>query len=327
MAQSTDLEWNFLPHLDWQKSDLMAGMYQTQIELNSGVKLCVEAGGDPKATPILLIMGLGSQMLFWPEEFIHHLWKKGFFVIRFDNRDIGLSSKIHKPELPKANIGKMMLKLQLGLSNHKHPVAYNLIDMAEDTTDLIDKLKFNKINLLGASMGGMIAQIVAAKYPNRINKLILMFSTTNQAFLRPPKPKQLLTLIKRPTSHSEKDMIRHSVWFMNAVGTKGHVNLKQIRDLAQRRYQRNFYPIGVLQQLTAILSTGSIAHFSKQIQAPTLILHGNQDGLLPLQHGKAIAKAISHAKLVEIDGMGHDIPAYYQPFLSHLIANHVFKSI
>lgn len=171
-------------------------------------------------------------------------------------------------------------------------------------------------------MGGMIAQIVAARYPNYINKLVLLFTTANRGFLRPPNPKQFMTFVRRPESHSQRDMVRHSVWFMTTVGSPGHLDIKGTRAIAEKRYQRNFHPLGVAQQLNAILASGSILRFSKQIRAKTLILHGSKDGLLAPSHGKFLAKIIPNATFKLIDGMGHDIPPYYYPYLVSMITKH-----
>ncbi|MDN6308072.1 alpha/beta fold hydrolase [Psychrobacter sp.] len=293
------------------------------IDVGDGIELCVEAGGNPNNPPLLMIMGLGSQMIFWPDNFVKRLIDEGFFVIRFDNRDIGLSSKVQIDGLPRISQLKMMLRLQTGLSNKGAQVAYNLTDMAEDTVRLIKALQLSKAHLLGASMGGMIAQIVAARYPSLVERMALMFTTTNRAFLRPPKPRQLYTLINRPESHSERDIIRHSVWFMKTVGTPGHVNVRMVRDIAQKRYQRSFHPLGTVQQLNAILSSGSISRFSKQVKAPTIVLHGSADGLLPASQGRVVAKTIPNAKFYLIEGMAHDIPEYYQPYLVQLIGTHL----
>lgn len=325
-ALQTDLPegWQRFGTIDWQPSPLTNGMYQAMVDIGDGIELCVEAGGNPEHPVLLLIMGLGSQMVFWPDSFIQRLMAAGFFVIRFDNRDIGLSSKVQIDGLPQVSQLKMMLRVQAGLSNRSQPVAYNLSDMAEDTARLIKTLNLNHPNLLGASMGGMIAQIVAARYPSRVNKLALLFTSTNRAMLTPPKPKQFYTLVKRPESHSQRDMIRHSVWFMKTVGTPGHVDVKEVRETAAIRYQRNFHPLGVIQQLNAILASGSIAKYAKQVKAPTLVMHGSADGLLPPSHGRVVAKTIPNASFHLIDGMGHDIPSYYQPHLVTLISRHMF---
>lgn len=314
--------WQCLGDIAWQPSDLCEHLYQAIIDVGDGIELCVEAGGNPENPSMIFITGLGSQMLFWSGDFLKLIIDAGFFVIRFDNRDTGLSSKIQIDGLPRLNNFKMMLKMQAGLSNRQEPVAYTLTDMAEDVARLIKKLNLNRVNIVGASMGGMIAQILAARYPNYIKHLVLLFTTANRAFLRPPNPKQFMTFIRRPESHSERDMVRHSVWFMTAVGSPGHLDIKGTRAVAEKRYQRNFHPLGVSQQLTAILASGSILKYSKQIRAKTLIIHGSEDGLLPPSHGKFLAKIIKNATFELVDGMGHDLPAYYHPYLAHLIANH-----
>ncbi|GAF62385.1 LOW QUALITY PROTEIN: probable alpha/beta hydrolase fold family esterase [Psychrobacter sp. JCM 18903] len=315
-------EWQKFGAHQWRDSDLSKHLYQSMIDIGDGIELCVEAGGNPNDPPLLMIMGLGSQMIFWPDNFIKRLIDAGFFVIRFDNRDIGLSSKVQIDGLPRISQLKMMMRLQTGLSNKGTQVAYNLTDMAEDTARLIKALQLGKTHLIGASMGGMIAQIVAARYPSLVQRMALMFTTTNRAFLKPPKPRQLYT-INRPESHSERDIVRHSVWFMKTVGTPGHVNVRMVREIAKLRYQRNFHPLGTVQQLNAILASGSISRFSKQVKAPTIVLHGSADGLLPASQGRVVAKTIPNAKFHLIEGMAHDIPEYYQPYMVDLISNHL----
>lgn len=317
------LEWQRFGEHQWRDSDLSDHLYQAMIDIGDNIELCVEAGGNPNNPPLLMVMGLGSQMVFWPDNFIKRFIDAGFFVIRFDNRDIGLSSKVQIEGLPRISQFKMMMRLQTGLSNKGAPVAYNLTDMAEDTARLIKALNLGSTHLLGASMGGMIAQIVAARYPSLVQRMALMFTSTNRAFLRPPKPKQLYTLINRPESHSERDIVRHSVWFMKTVGTPGHVNVRMVREIAKLRYQRNFHPLGTVQQLNAILASGSISRFSKQVKAPTIVLHGSADGLIPPSQGRVVAKTIPNATFHLIEGMAHDIPEYYQPYMVTLISAHL----
>lgn len=311
---------------DWQVSDLSPYFKQSLVNVGDGISLCVEVAGNPDNPPLLFVTGLGSQMSFWSERFLSQFVMANFFVIRFDNRDTGLSSKIRINGLPRLNTPKMMAKTIFGLSNKSEPVAYNLSDMAEDTARLIKRLKLSKVNLIGASMGGMIAQIVAARYPNYIQTLNLLFSTSNHnTFLRPSKPRQFYTLIRRPESHSERDIVRHTVWFMTAVGSPGHLDIKGTRAIAQQRYQREFNPLGISQQIHAILASGSILRHSKNIKAPTLIMHGNKDGLIPFTHGQYLNKVIANSTFVLIDGMGHDIPAYYEPHLVDLVKKHYEK--
>lgn len=320
-------QWRCFGSQMWQPSDLTEGMYQTMVDIGDDIELCVEGGGNPEHPVLLLIMGLGSQMLFWPDSFIRRLIDAGFFVIRFDNRDIGLSSKITHHDAPKANHIKMMARMQAGLSNSDQPVPYTLQEMADDTIKLIQALNLDKLDqplhLLGASMGGMIAQLVAAQRPDLVSKLVLLFTSTNRGFLLPPKPKQLNTLIKRPAGKDEQDIINHGTWFVKTIGSPGFVNEAMVQSKSKLHFKRSYHPIGTVQQLSAILATGSIRRHSQNIQAPTLVMHGSADGLIPPQHGKDVARTIPNATFQLVDGMGHDLACYYQPFLVNKICEHL----
>lgn len=316
---------SILNQYDWYPSPVSAMMQQAIIPVSKDIELCVEVGGDPKNPPLLLIMGLGSQLIFWPENFVKRLIDAGFFVIRFDNRDIGLSTKISRSDLPKTNTLAAMMKLQLGLDNSKTPVPYRLDDMAEDAADLIKALGFRQVHVLGASMGGIIAQILAAKHPHLVDRLALVFSTHNKPLLAPPRPKQLYTLIKRPNSCKEEDIVEHGKWFIKTVGSQGHIDEEAVAEVAKLRYQRCFYPVGSLQQLKAILMTGSVQPYTKEIKAPTLVMHGSNDGLLPPSHGKAVAKDIPNATFKLIKGMSHDLPEYFQPFIVAELKKHMLQ--
>ena len=304
----------------FQPSPYADFMHEAKITLSNGQTIHLEKGGHPEHPTILLIMGLGAQMLIWPDDFCHQLIQKGFQVIRFDNRDIGLSSKVRNKG-PRLNQLKLMGRFALGLKNTGAP--YTLYDMAEDVSLLIDALELNKVHLIGASMGGMISQILAAKYPQKIQSVSLLFTSNNQRFLPPPFPKQLLSLIGRPVSHQEEDMIQHSIKLFNTIGSPGHVNQVDIAEFARKLYRRSFHPAGVLQQFIAILCTGSLLQLDKQIQQPTIVVHGSLDRLLPPAHGRAVAKAIPHAKFELIEGMGHDIQPYFTPKLVQIFANHI----
>lgn len=314
------------PNHQWYPSPISPLMQQAIIPVSEDIELCVEVGGDPKNPALLLIMGLGSQLIFWPESLIKRLIDAGFYVIRFDNRDIGLSTKISSKDLPKVNSLSAMFKLQLGLDNSKVQVPYRLDDMADDAANLIKALGLRQVHVLGASMGGIIAQILAAKYPHLVNRLALIFSTNNKPLLAPPRPKQLYTLIKRPNSHEQEDIINHGKWFIQTVGSQGHIDEDVVTKLAQLRFERCFYPAGTVQQLNAILMTGSIQGYTKEIKAPTLVMHGSRDGLLPMSHGKAVAREIPQATFKEIKGMSHDLPDYFQPFIVGQLKKHMLGS-
>lgn len=308
--------------LQFNMSPYASFMQETKVTLANGIELHAEIGGHPEHPTILLIMGLGAQMLFWPDFFCKSLIDQGFRVIRFDNRDIGLSSKIRRKG-KRLNTLKLMGRFALGLKNDGAP--YTLYDMADDAILLLDQLGIEKASILGASMGGMISQILAAQYPERIEKVGLLFTSNNQVFLPPPYPKQLFGLLAKPAAHDEESIIAHSLKVFQTIGSPNYVNPIESIQTIRKLYQRSFYPAGVLQQFLAILCTGSLFTLNKKIHQPTLVVHGSQDRLLPPSHGKAIAKAISGAKFELIQGMGHDIPAHFIPQLSGLFAHH-FRS-
>ncbi|WP_286433974.1 MULTISPECIES: esterase EstB [unclassified Acinetobacter] len=305
--------------LQFKASPYTTFMQETKVDLGNGIQLHVESGGNPEHPTILLVMGLGAQMLFWPDFFCKSLIDQGYHVIRFDNRDIGLSSKV-RHQGPRLNTMKMMGRFAFGMPNQGAP--YNLFDMANDVALLIERLGLDKINIIGASMGGMIAQILAAKYPEKIEKVGLLFTSNNQPLLPPPFPKQLFSLIGKPESHDEDGIINHSLKVFKTIGSPGYLNQVEAMQMARKLYQRSYHPAGVLQQFLAILCTGSLLKLDKQIQKPTLVVHGSRDRLLPPSHGKAVAKAIQGAKFELIQGMGHDIPPHFIPQLSGLFAHH-----
>ncbi|WP_109440803.1 alpha/beta fold hydrolase [Acinetobacter haemolyticus] len=308
--------------LHFNVSPYTAFMHETKVNLGNGIELHVEMGGNPEHPTILLIMGLGAQMLFWPDFFCKALIDQGFRVIRFDNRDIGLSSKIRNKG-KRLNTMKLMGRFMCGLGNEGAP--YTLYDMADDVAMLIDQLGIEKTYLLGASMGGMISQIVAAKYPEKVEKVGLLFTSNNQPFLPFPYPKQLFSLLGKPPARDEESIVNHSLRVFQIIGSPGYVNQVEAIQTIRKLYRRSFYPAGVLQQFLAILCTGSLLPLNKTTTQPTLVVHGSKDRLLPPSHGKAVAKAITGAKFELIHGMGHDIPAHFIPQLSDLFVHH-FRS-
>ncbi|MFZ5562199.1 MAG: alpha/beta fold hydrolase [Pseudomonadota bacterium] len=281
------------------------------------LELCYEDWGDENAPPFLLIMGLSAQMLLWPDEFCRRLVQRGFRVIRFDNRDIGLSSKL-KVKSPKMNEMVRMARFALGL---KSPAAYTLYDMAHDVIGLLDHLGIEKAHVAGASMGGMIAQILAGRYPERVLSLAVIFSSTNQAFLPPPAREAIAPLMKGPGKNAAHDeLVAHSLKLMRVIGSPAYpMPDEDARAFAQRLFERSYHPAGVKRQFTAVLSSGSLRPVAQRIRVPTVVIHGREDRLVRPACGRAVAKAIAGARFHLIPGMGHDLPTPLIPQLTDLL--------
>lgn len=292
--------------------------------VNGGIELCYEDWGDEAAEPILLIMGLSAQMLVWPDEFCQMLVEKGYRVIRFDNRDIGLSTKV-KAKIEKMNELVRMARFSLGL---KSPAPYSLYDMARDSEELLDHLGIRQAHVVGASMGGMIAQVLAGTRPERVKSLGVIFSSTNQPLLPPPHPKALQPLMKGPgKGASTEEIVAHSVKLFSIIGSPAHPMPQEERESFSRRLiSRNYHPAGVKRQFTAVLSSGSLKPVARKILAPTVVIHGKEDKLVPPACGKAVARAIRGAELHMISGMGHDLPRALWPKFVHLIDSNVRRA-
>ncbi|WP_292988327.1 alpha/beta hydrolase [Mycobacterium sp.] len=262
--------------------------------------------GEPTDPAVLLIMGLGSQLLLWRDGFCEKLVAQGLRVIRYDNRDVGLSSKTER----RSNGGAMipsMVKFFVGVPGSAD---YRLEDMADDAAALLDHLEIDKAHIVGASMGGMIAQIFAARFKERTRSLAVIFSSNNQPFLPPPHPQALFAVLRGPSPKSPIDVIAdYSVKVWRIIGSPRYPAPEQrLRDDAIRAYERCYYPWGTARHFSAIIASGSLAHYDRQITAPTVVLHGKADKLQRPYGGRVVARAIKGARLVLFDGMGHDLP-------------------
>ncbi len=288
------------------------------------VELCYEDWGDESATPLLLIMGLSAQMLLWPDDFCRDLVGKGFRVIRFDNRDIGLSTKIRQKVAPMNELLRMA-RFTFGLTS---PSPYTLHDMAADAIGLLDHLGIRKAHVAGASMGGMIAQVLAGKYPDRVQSLAVIFSSTNQPFLPPPQPSALMPLMKGPGKDAGKEqLVAHSMKLMRRIGSPAYPQPEaELRAFAERLLERSYSPAGVKRQFTAVLSTGSLRPLAKKVRVPTVVIHGDSDPLVRPACGRAVARAIPGAKLQLIPGMGHDLPRELWPRITGLLKDNAAKA-
>ncbi|MGJ4929535.1 alpha/beta fold hydrolase [Bradyrhizobium sp. HKCCYLS2038] len=283
----------------------------------NGIDICYETFGDPAAPPLLLIMGLGAQMIIWDDEFCQMLAARGFRVIRFDNRDIGQSGKLHG--------GKRLTPFELiKLRLFNIPVAapYKLSDMAKDTIGLMDALDIKSAHLVGASMGGMIAQEIAITYPQRVRSLTSIMSTTGNPRLPPPK-REVAMLLMAPPPNTKDEYIRRfqTTWKTLRVGSFPQDEARDVA-LAERCFARGLNPAGVGRQLRAILASGSRKPRLHLVTAPTLVIHGTVDPLVLPAAGKDTAESIPNAKLLMIEGMGHAIPIPTWPQIIGAIADH-----
>ena len=274
--------------------------------VSTDIEIHYEDLGNLDDPPVLLIMGLGAQLVLWHNEFCQKLLDRGYRVIRFDNRDVGLSSKLHGQRIDGALVPRL-LRSFLGLPC---PSVYRLEDMADDAAALLDHLGIDRAHIVGASMGGMIAQIFAARHPQRTAGLGIIFSSNNSAMLPPPAPKALLSLIKGPAPDSPREVIvENSIRVSKIIGSPGYRKSdEQMRIDATEAYERAYYPQGIARHFAAILGSGSLGRYDKQISAPTVVIHGRADKLMRPAGGRAIASAIPGARLVLFDGMGHDLP-------------------
>lgn len=283
----------------------------------NGLQFHWEETGPAHGEPLLLVMGLGGQLIHWPDALCADLAGRGFRVIRFDNRDAGLSSDADGG-VP-INIPRDWLRARFG---RRYPSNYTLHDMAADTLGLLDTLGIEQAHLVGASMGGMIAQITAARYPRRVKSLTSIMSSTNH----PRLPAARLDVLLRmagigPRPNTRDAVIRRSTAMLRRVGSPGFPTPIEYRaQLAGRAFDRAFRPKGQLRQTHAILATGSFEDWLPQVSAPTQIVHGLADPLLRPDCGRRSAQLIRHAKLELIPGMGHDFAPALMPRWADLIA-------
>jgi pimeloyl-ACP methyl ester carboxylesterase len=261
--------------------------------------------GDPNDPAVLLIMGLGAQLLLWRTEFCEKLVDQGLRVIRYDNRDVGLSTKVtHRHSgMP---LRKRMVRSFLGL---KSPAAYTLEDVADDAAALLDHLSIETAHIVGASMGGMIAQVFAARHKVRTKTLAIIFSSNNQPLLPPPGAKQLLAILQKPKDATREAIVENAIRVTRITGSPGYpAPDDRIRAEAIEGYDRSYYPAGIGRHFAAVLGSGSLLGYDRQISVPTVVIHGKADKLMRPFGGRAIARAIKGARLVLFDGMGHDLP-------------------
>jgi pimeloyl-ACP methyl ester carboxylesterase len=289
-----------------------------KLEAN-GLQIEYDTFGDASDDPVLLIMGLGTQMIAWSEDFCNALAAHGHYVIRFDNRDIGLSTKFENAKAP----GRMRYVMH-HVFHVPLQVPYSLEDMAADAAGVLDALGIKSAHIVGASMGGMIAQLLAIHYPRRVKTLTSMMSSSGDPHLpraRSDVVKHIFT--SRPNTGNANDMLEHLLKSAQMLGSPAYARSpEEWRELITMSLKRSFYPQGFIRQMAAIIDDGSRVGRLASIGKPTLVIHGSEDPLIPVEHGIDTAKHIKGAKLEIIAGMGHDIPPQLVEKLTSLIADH-----
>ena len=279
-------------------------MNERYARINDDIELCFETFGDPDDPAVLLVMGLGTQMIAWHEDFCRMLVERGFHVLRFDNRDIGRST--HLTDVPAPTLTQL-------LKRDEDAAAYRLEDMADDAAALLDHLGIEQAHVVGASMGGMIAQTIAARHPDRTLSLVSIMSNTGSRWAGQPAFTVMPVLLKTPPKDREA-YIEFTQKVYDAIGsTELERDVENLREMAGLSFERRQDPRGAGRQLAAILASGDRTEELKRIRCPTLVIHGTADKLVRPSGGRATAKAIPGAELLLIDGMGHDLPRLAWP--------------
>jgi pimeloyl-ACP methyl ester carboxylesterase len=267
--------------------------------VSQDIELAYEEFGEPDATPLLLIAGLGAQLISWHEPLCELLAERGLRVIRFDNRDAGLSTHMDSP--------------------------YSLEDMAADAAGLLDQLGLERAHVVGISMGGMVAQALAYEHPARVRSLISIMSTTGERAVSEPTPEARANLMRPPATTIDAAEAS-AVQSARTIGSPGLIDEERVRRMARIAFERGSNPDGYARQLDAIYAARDRTERVREITAPTLVIHGELDPLIPPSAGRATAAAIDGAELVVIEGMGHDMPPPLWPRIAEAIATHVERN-
>lgn len=272
----------------------------------SGVSICYETHGDPQDVPLLLVAGLGMQLVRWDEDLVAAMADRGFFVIMHDNRDIGLSESFAHVEVD------VVAAVMAALEGAAVESPYLLTDMAADAVAVLDDLGVERAHVVGTSMGGMIAQTMAIEHPERVASLTSIMSTTGDPDVGQPKPEVLSALLPSGAEGREA-VIEATVETFRAIGSPDHFDEERTRLAAARAYDRAYDPTASNRQLVASIASGSRTEALRSVTVPTLVVHGDADPLVDVSGGRRTAEAIAGAELLVIEGMGHDIPRVFQP--------------
>lgn len=285
---------------------------------NTGIEIFYEDHGDPSHDVILLVMGLGAQLTLWPDELVEALVGEGFRVIRYDNRDIGLSQKFEGARAPSLPI--QLLRKKIGFPAK---VPYKLKDMADDGIGLLDALGIAQAHVVGASMGGMIVQLMAVHHPERLMSMTSIMSTTGNGKLPQAEKHAMEALIAPLKGMDEETLVAHGLNIAKNIGSPGFpFDPEAQREKVLKNIRRSVYPAGLPRQLAAIIDDGCRRSRLASVRTPTLVLHGEDDPLVKVEAGEDTARHISGARLVTIPGWGHDIPLPLVPRVASEIVAH-----
>ena len=276
----------------------------------NGIRIAFDTAGDAKAAPLLLVHGIGMQLTSWPDEFVDGLVELGFYVIRFDHRDCGLSTKFDRADKPNLVSNRLTSWLKSHLKLPLRP-AYRLDDMADDALGVLSALGIARAHLVGVAMGGMVAQILAARHPQRTLSLTSIMSSSGKRGLPGPLPAVRQALLAGPANPNDVDsIIEAQVALQQAIGSPAYPTPeKQLRRRAARALRRCYCPAGAVRQMLAVRSAPERSELLRAIVAPTLVIHGAADPLMPLACGEDTAAQVPGARLEVIQGMGHDLPS------------------
>lgn len=286
----------------------------------NNVDIEVETHGRKGDPAVLLIMGLAAQLTYWPKDYIDALVEEGYYVIAFDNRDIGLSQKLRSKRAP--NPVHMTIAGMVGL---KGIAPYTLRDMAKDAVGVLDALSVDSAHVVGVSMGGMIGQVMSALFPDRVSSFTAVMTSTNNPKL--PRADASITreiFAVRTRAKTREELVDRTVALWKVIGTpeSGHDPI-EFRERMARAVDRCNYPAGVRRQIAAVIASGDLRKWSKKVSAPTLVIHGSIDPLVPFQGGLDVAANIRDARVEIIDGMAHDLPPKFLPVITDLTLEHL----
>ncbi len=281
------------------------------------VELAWEAFGDRGDPPLLLIMGLATQMLGWPDGFCAALADRGWWVVRYDNRDVGLSTHLHDAPLPD---------LGAAMAGDTSSASYTLADLAQDAVGLLDALRLPSAHVVGASMGGMVAQELAIRHPERVRSLTSIMSTTGDRAVGAATQEATAVLLAPPATTRE-EAVERTLRVYGVIGSPGHeLDERALRERAELSWERGHDTAGAGPQQLAVLASPDRTPALRELRVPTLVLHGADDALVDVSGGRATAAAVPGAELVVLDGWGHDVPRALWPELVERISAHAARA-